>query len=120
MRLFFSKVAGYDLTKKGFHHNLFWLNFVNFSDQLFLKHVRANTSVPFRGLSDFTSKEVVVFLRVHFDSFTTTVIIWLTKQIQVNYMQPLKAVLLNSRPPKKSEHISENVRDGISLDKYIW
>ena len=69
MGFFFSKVAGCDLTEKR-TSSQFLSSECFFQFSSIVKHLRANTTVPFRPLWGFICvlKEVTVFIQVNLDS----------------------------------------------------
>ena len=85
MELFFFKVVGYIVTKKGRPQGFSMWNVLNFSKQFFLEQLFGKSSVSFMQLWHFTSvfNTVTVFLQFHLDSPGATTIIWLTKQIKI-------------------------------------
>ena len=86
MELFFFKVVGYIVTKKGRPQGFSMWNVLNFSKQFFLEQLFGKSSVSFMQLWHFTSvfNTVGVFLQFHLDSCPgAATIIWLTKQIKI-------------------------------------
>ena len=72
MGFFFSKVAGCDLTEKGFITvSLEWMFWEIFHISFIVKHLRVNATAPFRPLWDFICvlKEVAVFIEVNLDGY---------------------------------------------------
>ena len=126
MDIFCSNVACCDLNKKGLHHSFFWLNFVKFFRSCFYWNVLpwTNNSVPFRSLWDFNgvlksthSWSKIWQLPLH---ISTTIIILLTKQIQIPYMQLLEVVLWNSCPQQNCNKFQQTVAYQEQDEVKIW
>ena len=114
MGFFFSKVAGCDSTDKGLHLSFFQVNVLwNFSDQLYCETFPREYYCSFRASVRFyhcsersNSIYLSKFGQLPLHRSATTIIIWLTKQIKIPYIQSLRAVLWNRSLEKKSEHIT--------------
>ena len=100
--------------KKGLHHSFCRVNVLwNFSDKLYCKTSPGEYYCSFQAFMRFylcSERSHIIYLskfgQLPLHSSATTIIIRLTKQLKIPYMQSVGAVLWNSSPKKKSEHIT--------------
>ena len=110
MEFFFSKEAGYNLTKKRLHQGSFTCHLLHFSKQLFTRTTFRETFCFFQAFMTFYqffhhnySISTITLRQLPWHSSIKIIIIWLTKQLKT---------------PKKVKHFPENFHGGV-LFSYI-
>ena len=124
MGFFFSKLQVVTELKKGLHHSFFRVNILwNFSDQLYCKTSQVEYYSSFQAFMRFdqcSERSHSIYLskfgQLPMHSSATAIIIRLTKQLKIPYMQSVGAVIWNSSPEKESRNIAFS-RKPLSL---VW
>ena len=114
MGFFFSKLQVVTELKKGLHHSFFRVNILwNFSDQLYCKTSQVEYYSSFQAFMRFdqcSERSHSIYLskfgQFPMHSSATAIIIRLTKQLKIPYMQSVGAVIWNSSPEKESRNIA--------------
>ena len=129
MGFFLSKLLVVTELKKGLHHSFFRVNVLwNFSDQLYCKTSQVEYYCSFQAFMRFyrcSERSHSIYLskfgQLPLHSSATAIIIRLTKQLKIPYMQSVGAVLWNSIPEKESRNISRFLENlWVLFDKVIW